>query len=58
MVTVNNVQIQARYWRDLANLEMAKEDAAEMALRQLTGITNPAQDVPPSGYYAQMYSSS
>jgi hypothetical protein len=58
MVAIDNVQVQARYWRDLANIEMAREDAAEMALRHLTGITNPAQDVPPARYYAQAYASS
>jgi hypothetical protein len=52
MVVIDTLQIQARYWRDLAHIEMAKEDAAEMALRHLTGILNPAQDVPPARYYA------
>lgn len=55
MVAVDTLQIQARYWRDLANIEMAREDAAEMALRHLTGIMNPAQAVPPARYYAQTY---
>lgn len=52
-VTVNGVEIQGRYWYDLQYIERAREDAAEMALRYLTGTSNIAVDPPPASYFAR-----
>lgn len=39
----------ARFWYDGARIEQAKEDAAEIALRQLTGYIDPKSQPPPAG---------
>ncbi|KAH7120992.1 hypothetical protein B0J11DRAFT_53961 [Dendryphion nanum] len=46
-------QVAARFWYDGQYAEQAKEDAAEVALRTLTGTTNMATEPPPASYYAQ-----
>lgn len=43
----------ARFWYDGNYMEQAREDAAEIALRNLTGYVNTTQDPPPASQYAQ-----
>ncbi|OAL48085.1 hypothetical protein IQ07DRAFT_646277 [Pyrenochaeta sp. DS3sAY3a] len=48
---VNGTSYAARYWYDGSYMEQAKEDAAEIALRTLTGYTDPSVDPPPASHY-------
>jgi len=50
------VQYQARFWYDGTRMEQAREDAAEMALRQLTGYTNPKTEPPSASQYGKALS--
>ncbi|KAF2877634.1 hypothetical protein BDV95DRAFT_535348 [Massariosphaeria phaeospora] len=43
----------ARFWYDGAYMEQAREDAAEMALRHLTGTLNTAVEPPPASFYVR-----
>lgn len=52
-VTVNGIEIQGRFWYDLQYIERAREDAAEMALRYLTGTSNISVDPPPASFFAR-----
>lgn len=54
MVTIHGSNFQARYWYDVNYLPNAKEDAAEIALRTLTGTTNQSQSPPPASHYRTM----
>ncbi|KAI8931218.1 hypothetical protein NX059_011567 [Plenodomus lindquistii] len=51
VVIVDGQSFSARYWYDGEHAGQAKEDAAEVALRQLTGYTSMSQDPPPASYY-------
>ncbi|KAJ4989952.1 hypothetical protein SVAN01_04599 [Stagonosporopsis vannaccii] len=53
---IQGVQYQARFWYDGTRMEQAREDAAEIALRQLTGYTNPTTEPPPAGQYGKALS--
>ncbi|PSN68806.1 hypothetical protein BS50DRAFT_571984 [Corynespora cassiicola Philippines] len=53
VVVINNVPYSARFWYDGAYMEQAREDAAEMALRHITGYVNSTAEPPPASYYAQ-----
>lgn len=48
---INGTPYAARYWYDGAYMDQAKEDAAEVALRTLTGYTDPTVDPPPASHY-------
>ncbi|KAF1976368.1 hypothetical protein BU23DRAFT_439959, partial [Bimuria novae-zelandiae CBS 107.79] len=48
IVLIQGAQYYARYWYAGERLEQAREDAAEVALRQLTGFTRPGQEPPPA----------
>lgn len=50
---VNGAQYPARFWYDGAFLEQAKEDAAEIALRKLTGCTDQNSQPPPASQYSR-----
>jgi hypothetical protein len=50
---INNVQYPARFWYDGAFLEQAKEDAAEIALRKLTGCIDQNSQPPPASQYGR-----
>ncbi|CBX90924.1 predicted protein [Plenodomus lingam JN3] len=51
VVIVDGVSFSARYWYDGSHANQAKEDAAEVALRQLTGYTSMNQEPPPASHY-------
>ncbi|KAF1838262.1 hypothetical protein BDW02DRAFT_489492 [Decorospora gaudefroyi] len=51
MVSVNGTSFQARFWYDGTYINQAKEDAAEVALRTITGYTNTSQAPPPASHY-------
>ncbi|KAF1946856.1 hypothetical protein EJ02DRAFT_198518 [Clathrospora elynae] len=51
IVTVHNTSYQALFWYDGDYVLQAKEDAAEIALRSITGYTNTAQVPPPASAY-------
>ncbi|KAL5372622.1 hypothetical protein DPSP01_013374 [Paraphaeosphaeria sporulosa] len=53
IVLIQGAQYSARFWYSGERLEQAREDAAEMALRNLTGYTKPNQQPPPASYYLQ-----
>lgn len=53
IAVVNGMQYPARFWYDGARIEQAKEDAAEIALRQLTGYTDPKSQPPPASQYGR-----
>ncbi|KAF2013040.1 hypothetical protein BU24DRAFT_351435 [Aaosphaeria arxii CBS 175.79] len=50
---INGSQYQARFWYDGTFADQAREDAAEVALRALTGTVSRATDPPPASYYAR-----
>lgn len=51
VAVVNGSPYAARFWYDGAYMEQAKEDAAEIALRKLTGYTDPTVEPPPASHY-------
>ncbi|KAG9202003.1 hypothetical protein G6514_005199 [Epicoccum nigrum] len=53
IAVVNGMHYPARFWYDGARIEQAKEDAAEIALRQLTGCTDPKEQPPPAAQYGR-----
>ncbi|KAF2278610.1 uncharacterized protein EI97DRAFT_215026 [Westerdykella ornata] len=53
VVTVNGVPINARFSYEYDYIAQAREDAAEQALRWITGVTDIGQQPPPASYYAQ-----
>ncbi|KAF1960624.1 hypothetical protein CC80DRAFT_488919 [Byssothecium circinans] len=53
IVSVQGNQYPARFFYDGAYMEQAREDAAEMALRTITGYVNTTQEPPPASHYAQ-----
>jgi hypothetical protein len=52
IVVVNGSHYSARFWYDGAYMDQAREDAAEMALRNLTGTVNTTAMPPAASYYA------
>jgi hypothetical protein len=53
VATVNGQHYPARFWYDGTYIAQAKEDSAEMALRNLTGTVGTNQEPPPASYYAR-----
>ncbi|KAL5371430.1 hypothetical protein PMIN06_012876 [Paraphaeosphaeria minitans] len=53
IVLIQGTQYSARFWYAGERLDQAREDAAEIALRNLTGCTKPNQQPPPASYYLQ-----
>jgi hypothetical protein len=53
IAVVNGTPYPARFWYDGAFMEQAKEDAAEMALRKLTGCTDQNSQPPPASQYGR-----
>lgn len=53
VVVVNGAHYSARFWYDGAYVEQAHHDAAEVALRNLTGTLNTNQEPPPASYYSR-----
>jgi len=53
IAVVNNVQYPARFWYDGAFMEQAREDAAEIALRKLTGCIDQNSQPPPASQYGR-----
>ncbi|CAI6337437.1 unnamed protein product [Periconia digitata] len=53
VVAIQGNTYQARFWYDGAYVEQAREDAAEVALRNITGYLNPSQDPPPASHYSR-----
>ncbi|CAO2652983.1 Nn.00g023940.m01.CDS01 [Neocucurbitaria sp. VM-36] len=51
VAVVNGTPYAARFWYDGAYIDQAKEDAAEIALRKLTGYTDPSLEPPPASHY-------
>lgn len=49
IAVINNIQYPARFWYDGARIEQAKEDAAEIALRNLTKCFD--RQPPPASQY-------
>lgn len=54
VVIVDGISFSARYWYDGDHAGQAKEDAAEVALRQLTGYTSMTQEPPPASHYREV----
>ncbi|KAF2704278.1 hypothetical protein K504DRAFT_390681, partial [Pleomassaria siparia CBS 279.74] len=52
IVAVNGNHYSARFWYDGNYVEQAREDAAEIALRQLTGCINTTAHPPAASYYS------
>lgn len=52
-VVINGAQYSARFWYDGNYMEQAREDAAEMALRNLTGTVNTTAEPPAASFYAR-----
>lgn len=52
-MSVQGQRHPARFWYDGAYMEQAREDAAEMALRTITGYANSTQEPPPASHYAR-----
>lgn len=48
VVMVQGIQYSARFWYEGSHLEQAHEDAAEVALRNITGVTSNGQQPPPA----------
>ncbi|KAH6612033.1 hypothetical protein C7974DRAFT_406883 [Boeremia exigua] len=53
IAVVNGIHYQARFWYDGARMQQAKEDAAEIALRQITGCTDPKSQPPSASQYGR-----
>ncbi|KAF2684396.1 hypothetical protein K458DRAFT_417981 [Lentithecium fluviatile CBS 122367] len=53
IVNVQGQHHPARFWYDGAFMQQAREDAAEMALRNITGYANTNADPPPASHYAR-----
>ncbi|KAF2637451.1 hypothetical protein P280DRAFT_492335 [Massarina eburnea CBS 473.64] len=53
IVAINGSQYAARFWYDGAYMVQAREDAAEMALRHITGYVNTTEEPPPASHYAR-----
>ncbi|KZM28239.1 uncharacterized protein EKO05_0011057 [Ascochyta rabiei] len=53
IAVVNGSQYPARFWYDGAFMEQAKEDAAEIALRKLTGCVDQNSQPPPASQYGR-----
>ncbi|PVH90986.1 hypothetical protein DM02DRAFT_664451 [Periconia macrospinosa] len=51
IINIQGTHYAARYWYDGAYVEQAREDAAEMALRKITGFVDLSVDVPPAGWW-------
>ncbi|KAJ8113175.1 hypothetical protein OPT61_g4628 [Boeremia exigua] len=51
IAVVNGMHYQARFWYDGTRMDQAREDAAEIALRQLTGYIDPKSQPPPASQY-------
>jgi hypothetical protein len=51
---VNGTPYAARFWYDGSFMDQAKEDAAEMALRNLTGRLSQTTEPPPASYYRNL----
>ena len=48
IVMIQGAQFSAQFWYAGERLEQAREDAAEVALKQLTGFTGRGQQPPPA----------
>jgi hypothetical protein len=48
LISAAGAQFSARFWYSGERLEQAREDAAEVALRQMTGCTKPNEQPPPA----------
>ncbi|KAF2443053.1 hypothetical protein P171DRAFT_487007 [Karstenula rhodostoma CBS 690.94] len=53
IVLIQGAHHSARFWYSGERLEQAREDAAEVALRNLTGYMKPNEQPPPASYYLQ-----
>ncbi|KAF2824355.1 hypothetical protein CC86DRAFT_420886, partial [Ophiobolus disseminans] len=53
VVTVNGQHWPARFWYDGTFIAQAKEDSAEVALRNVTGTVGTNQEPPPASFYAR-----
>ncbi|KAF1913278.1 hypothetical protein BDU57DRAFT_456893, partial [Ampelomyces quisqualis] len=51
ITTINGVHYPARFWYDGDYLAQAKEDSAEIALRNLTGTMDMRTEPPPASAY-------
>jgi hypothetical protein len=51
MVSVNGISYSAAFWYDGLYVGQAKEDAAEVAYKAMTGATNTPQAAHPTGHY-------
>ncbi|KAF2125051.1 hypothetical protein P153DRAFT_389905 [Dothidotthia symphoricarpi CBS 119687] len=51
VAVINGTQYSARFWYDGNYIDQAKEDAAEIALRKLTGYVDPTTQPPPASHY-------
>lgn len=53
IVCINGVNYPAKFWYDGEYAEQSKHDAAESALRILTGTQDMATEPPPATFYQQ-----
>ena len=53
VVNVQGQQFPARFWYDGAYMDQAREDASEMALRNMTGYANTSVEPPPASHYTR-----
>ncbi|KAH7382707.1 hypothetical protein DE146DRAFT_760538 [Phaeosphaeria sp. MPI-PUGE-AT-0046c] len=54
IASISTAHYPAKYWYDGAYTAQAKQDAAEVALRTLTGTLNTNVDPPPASYYVAL----